>query len=97
MKAACVRLETAGVMQDGESRQFSVISLRRGGCSVSASRGVREKVRTAHGRWGLAAKVKRGLTSEGEYNSVLGRDNGAVLKALHADVNDKKVKRGRFR
>ena len=32
-------------------------------------------------------------TSESEYNSVLGRDDGAVLKALHADLNKPAPKR----
>ena len=95
MKAACVRLEDAGVMAPGSTRNFSVISLRRGGNSVCAARGVREKVRTNHGRWGLAGAVRRGLTSESEYNSVLGRDGGAVLKALHADLNEPAPKKRR--
>ena len=95
MKAACVRLETAGILAEGATKNFSVISLRRGGNSVAAARGVRDRVRTNHGRWGLAGAVKRGQTSEGEYNSVLSRDDGAVLKALHADLNE--VSRGKKR
>ena len=96
MKAACVRLEAAKVLEEGATSNFSVISLRRGGNSVAAARGVRDKVRNNHGRWGLAGAVARGQTSEHEYNSVLGRDDGAVLKALHADLNSqpqKKVRR----
>jgi len=57
---------------------------------VCAAQGVRDKVRTYHGRWGVAAQVARGLTSEGEYNSVLARD-----KALYADVNEKQPVRRR--
>ena len=93
MKAACRLLEADGVLDEGASAEFSVISLRRGGNSVCAARGVRDKVRTHHGRWGLAAQVARGLTSEGEYNSVLARDGGAVSKALHADFNETVVEK----
>ena len=95
MKAACRLLEDDGVLPQGATADFSVISLRRGGNSVCAARGVRDKVRTHHGRWGLAAQVARGLTSEGEYNSVLARDDGAVSKALHADVNEEQPARRR--
>ena len=95
MKAACRLLEDDGVLPQGATADFSVISLRRGGNSVCAARGVRDKVRTHHGRWGLAAQVARGLTSEGEYNSVFARDDGAVSKALHADVNEEQPARRR--
>lgn len=64
-----------------------MISFRRGGNSVAAAMGVRAKVREMHGRWGLAGAVERGLTSEAEYNSVLARDGGAVMRALNEDVS----------
>jgi len=73
-------------MLQEEVSKFSMISFRRGGNSVAAAMGVRAKVRESHGRWGLAGQVERGLTSEAEYNSVLARDHGAILKALNADV-----------
>ena len=86
MKAAMMRLVEAGVIMLQNSAGFSMISFRRGGNSVSAAQGVRDKVRQMHGRWGLAGMVERGLTSEAEYNSQLARDGGAILAALNQDV-----------
>ena len=40
----------------------------------------------------MAGRVEKGLASEGEYNSKLEREDGAVSRALHKDVN-KKTKR----
>ena len=86
MKAAVWRLVNAGVVEEDMVRNVSMISFRRGGNSVAAAEGVRAKVRETHGRWGLAGMVEKGLTSEAEYNSALARDNGAILRALHKDV-----------
>ena len=86
MKAAMMRLVEAGVIMLQNSSGFSIISFRRGGNSVSAAHGIRDKVRQMHGRWGLAGMVERGLTSEAEYSSQLARDGGAILAALNQDV-----------
>ena len=85
MKSAMERLVVDGVIALQDSAGFSPISFRRGGNSVSAAQGVRDKVRQMHGRWGSAGMVERGLTSEAEYNSQLARDGGAILAALNQD------------
>ena len=85
------------MLAEGSNRDFSVIRLRRGGIGVCAAWEVREKVCTNcnHRRWGLVGAVRRGLTPKGERrnDSVLGRDNGAMRKALHAVLNKTAPKR----
>ena len=87
MKAAMRRLAVSGIIAEEEVDHFSMISFRRGGNSVAAAQGVRARVRSDHGRWGLAGLVEKGLTCEVDYNSTLARDGGAVMKALNSDVN----------
>jgi len=91
MKAAMWRLVAEGIVMEADVKHFSMISFRRGGNSVAAARGVRDRIREVHGRWGLAGRVERGLTSEAEYNSVLAREGGAVMRALHDDVNEARL------
>lgn len=87
MKAAMFRLVELGLVSEEDVARFSMISFRRGGNSVAAAMGVRARVRSDHGRWGLAGLVEKGLTCEVDYNSTLARDGGAVMKALNGDVN----------
>ena len=87
MKAAMFRLVQTGLLNEEDVARFSMISFRRGGNSVAAAMGVRARVRSDHGRWGLAGLVEKGLTCEVDYNSTLARDGGAVMKALNSDVS----------
>lgn len=86
MKAAMGRLVPSGLVSQEDVKNFSMISFRRGGNSVAAAMGVRARVRSDHGRWGLAGLVEKGLTCEVDYNSTLARDGGAVMSALNTDV-----------
>ena len=95
MKSAMARLVEHEIIEEDDIANFSLISFRRGGNSVAAAAGVRARVRSNHGRWGLAGKIEKGLTSEAEYNSVLAREHGAVLKALTEDVRRHQVQASR--
>ena len=97
MKASLQLLEDDGVLEPGLLHQMSVISLRRGGCSSAAADGVREAVRTRHGRWGQAGRTSETgetrKTSEKEYNQALSHEAAQVSVALNRAVNRKR-KRG---
>ena len=89
MKAAMLRCAQDGLITLDSIKDYSMISFRRGGNSCASAQGVRAKVRTNHGRWGLSGQVEKSSTSENEYNSVLSREYGAVSKALHKELADK--------
>ena len=50
MKAAMWRLVDEGIVRADLVKDFSMISFRRGGNSVAAAEGVRDRVREEHGR-----------------------------------------------